>query len=256
MSRRRTRAVAVAALLALTAGGCGDPDGGDGPRTLRIFDASSLTEVFTELAREFESAHDGVEVDLSFGGSPALVAQLEQGASADVLATADADSMAAAVEAGSVQEPTVTFARNRLTILVERGNPLGIDDLGDLRGEGTLVALCAPEVPCGRAASKALDQAGVAAPAGTREENVKGVVAKVVLGEVDAGIVYATDARAVDDDTDAVDFPGAEDGALTTKAVAAVTADARAEDLAEEWLELLRSDAGRRVLREHGFLDR
>ena len=251
-----SRALAAAALLlALGGTACGSSGRDDGGPTLRVFAASSLTEVFTALAEEFEAGHEDVEVVLTFGGSPSLVAQLEQGATADVLATADAESMRSALGVETVIAPTEVFARNRLTILVGRGNPRGIDDLEDLAADDVLVAVCAAEVPCGRVTERALDRVGLPRPRGTREESVKGVVAKVVLGEVDAGLVYATDARTVAAETDVVDFPGADDEALTTEAVVGVTADAAAGDLARSWIELLRSDAGRRVLVDHGFLE-
>jgi molybdate transport system substrate-binding protein len=237
-------ALALVALL----GGCG---GGGEQHDLRVSAASSLTEVFTDLAARFEADHPGTDVVLSFGGSPALVAQLRQGSPADVLVTADDASMDRATAAGDVGEPVV-IARNRMSLVVEAGNPRGITSIDGVATPGVTVALCAPAVPCGRLAREVLAAAGVEVEPVSNEENVKAVLTKVVLGEVDAGFVYETDARAAGGRVDQVPLPPGAD-ARATAYPAAVTADADEPELAERWIALLRSPAGRKALERHGF---
>jgi molybdate transport system substrate-binding protein len=250
------RRLVALALLAATAA-CGPSDGGGeeppeaAPTTVRVLAAASLTEAFGAVADAFEEADDGVEVELSFGGSPALVTQLAAGAPADVLATADEESMQRAVEAGDVAAPVV-FARNRLTVVVEPGNPRGIATVEDLARDDVLLVLCAPAVPCGRLAIRALEAAGVRATPRSQEENVKAVLSKVTLGEADAGLVYETDVRAAGATVQALPILPS-DADLTTPYPIAVAREAEASRAAAEFVAFVRSDAGQRVLADHGF---
>src|SRR4051812_15941216 len=189
--------VAAAAFFAVALAACGSSGGaGTAPtRTLTVFAASSLTSSLTAAGKTFETAHPGVHVRFSFAGSQALVAQLKQGAPADVLATADAASMAASGLSGSR-----VFARNRLAVITAPGNPKHISTLADLRRAGVRVVLAGPTVPVGKAAGKALAAAHVVVKPVSLEQDVKGVVTKVRLGEADAGIAYATDVQAAHGD--------------------------------------------------------
>lgn len=243
----RRLAAGVVALVTAWAG-CG---GADTDAVLRVSAASSLTEVFTELAEAFEADHPGVEVVLTFGGSPALVTQVRQGSPADVLVTADEESMGRAVAAGDVREPVV-IARNRMALVVEAGNPRGITGPDALATPGITVALCAPSVPCGRLGREVLEAAGVEVVPVSSEENVKSVLTKVVLGEVDAGLVYETDALAAGTRVERIPLPTGGDVPSAAYA-AAVTTEAEATDLADRWLALLRSPAGWRALERLGF---
>lgn len=243
----RRLAAGVLALVTLLAG-CGDDDAAD---VLRVSAASSLTEVFTELAAAFEEDHPGVEVVVTFGGSPALVTQVREGSPTDVLVTADESSMERAVAAGDVRE-SVVIARNRMALVIEAGNPRGITGVDALARSDVTVAVCAPAVPCGRLAREVLEDAGVDLVPVSSEENVKAVLTKVVLGEVDAGLVYETDARAAGAGVERVRLPPGADE-RSTAYLAAVTAGADATDLAAQWVALLRSPAGRRALEGHGF---
>lgn len=238
----------LAAVIALTC--CGGQESG---AVVRLSAASSLTELFAELAAAFESEHPGSDVVLTFGGSPALVTQLREGAPTDVLVTADQASMDRAVASGDVGEPVV-IARNRLTVVVERGNPRAFSRLDDLARPGVRVALCAPAVPCGRLAGEVLGAAGITVEASSREESVKAVLTKVVLGEVDAGLVYETDARAAGAQVQALSLLPAGEDAPSTAYLAAITTEAAHADLATRWMALLVSPAGRRALDRHGFL--
>jgi molybdate transport system substrate-binding protein len=188
----------LAALLLLTAA-CSS--GGAGDRDLTVFAAASLSGAFPAIAEAFEREHPGVTVRLSFAGSQSLVAQVRQGAPADVLATADEASMR------QVRDGARVFARNRLAIVVPRGRPVPI--LADL-GQPTLkVVLGGPTVPVGRAARAALAAAHVPVRPVSEEPDVRSVLAKVVAGEADAAVVYATDLAAAGDSVDGAVLPGA-----------------------------------------------
>ncbi|MCU1589462.1 MAG: molybdenum transporter, periplasmic molybdate-binding protein [Frankiales bacterium] len=222
--------------------------GSDGPparasvasRTITVFAASSLTKAFTAEAKPFEAAHPGLHVRFSFAGSQSLVVQIKQGAPADVLATADTASMAAAGLSGSR-----VFARNRLSIITAPANPKHIATLRDLARPGVRVVLAGPTVPVGKAAGKALAAAGVTVKPVSLEQDVKGVVTKVRLGEADAGIAYVTDVKA------ATDIAGTPLPAVSNSyPVAVVTPGADATAFAE----FLLSPAAQSVLASLGFL--
>jgi molybdate transport system substrate-binding protein len=262
VTTRPARGLATVALLAVLVS-CSASDGSATATsgTLRVFAASSLTDAFTAIADELWPP-DGAHVELQFAGSATLAAQLDEGAEADVVATADASTMAAIVEAGDAVDPR-PFARNRLALVVEAGNPRAIDGLDDLDDRGDdvgdlLVAVCAPQVPCGRLTAAALDAAGVTLRPTSLEDNVRAVVAKVALGEVDAGIVFVTDARAAAEtgDADVVELHGAAAEVESVYAIAVVTGDDTTDDdgsMTRRWIDLVLSDAGRRVLARFGF---
>ena len=203
-TRLPLRALALAACGAALAAAGSCAGGGDGPaaghRGVTVFAASSLTDVFGDIAGAFEAAHPGVEVTLQFAGSSRLATQINAGAAADVFAAAD-ERTAAQVDARQV----TVFARNRLAIAVPPDNPAGVTGLDSLSGDDLLLALCAPDVPCGALAEQAGGPRLVAA-ADTREPNVRGVLTKVLLGEVDAGVVYVTDVRAAGDAVTGIDI--------------------------------------------------
>lgn len=179
---------------------CGSSD-----ERLIVFAASSLTDVFGRIEVDYERSHPGVDVVMNFAGSSSLVAQLGDGAPADVLATADLPTMERAVDSGAITDDPTVFARNDLVIAVERGNPLDIRGLESLP-DGPLVVLAAPEVPAGAYSKEILACAGVELQPVSLEQNVRSVAAKVALGEADAGLVYRTD---IGDELDAVEVPSA-----------------------------------------------
>lgn len=240
--------VASISLLALVLVGAACGDGGNRD-VLTVLAASSLTDPMTQLAEAFEDAED-VTVRLSFAGSSALASQANEGAPADVIITADRANMQRVEDAGAV----TVIARNRLAIVVEPGNPRGIADLDDLGRSDVVLVLCAPEVPCGRFGALALEKAGVAASPASLEENVKGVVSKVMLGEADAGIVYATDVLTTGDDAEGVDIDIADDPELEAEYAVTVLDGSERPAVAQAWVDLLVGPTGREVLRAHGFL--
>lgn len=190
-------AVALAACgavlaAAVSCGGGSRPEAGR--RNVTVFAASSLTDVFDDIAGAFEAAHPGVEVTLQFAGSARLATQINAGAPADVFAAAG-EPAAAQVDARRV----TTFARNRLAIATPPDNPAGVTGLDSLSRSDVLLALCAPEVPCGALAAQVGGESLVGA-ADSLEPSVRSVLTKVLLGEVDAGIVYVTDVLAAGTD--------------------------------------------------------
>lgn len=249
--RRDVPALSLALLLPLAAcggGDEGDPDAsGSGTGELTVLAAASLTDVFEELATPFEEQHD-VDVRFSFGSSTDLAEQAADGAPGDVLATADATSMGVAEDAGVTGE-VETFATNVLTIVVPKGNPAGIESLDDL-ADATWVR-CADEVPCGKVALAVLAANDVTAEPVSLEEDVRATLDKVISGEADAGLVYATDAVAAADDVDAVEIPGAEE-ALTSYLAATLEQSADA-GLAADWVGWITSQEGRAILETSGF---
>ncbi len=248
---RRTRTVAGVLLSAALLAGCANGGAGSGQRTLEVLAAASLTETFTELAARFEEDHPGVTVRLVFDSSATLAEQVDQGAPADVLATADERTMQDVVDAGNAADEPVLFASNRLVLVTPADNPAGIRSVDDLEDPAVSYVVCVPSAPCGTVARTVLDAAGVTAPAASEEVDVKAVLAKVTLDEADAGLVYASDAVAAGDRVTTVRIPVAED-AVTRYPVAAL-AEADDPDLADDWVDLVLSAQGQQVLRDAGF---
>ena len=233
------RSLLVALVLAVPACASSTPQAG--ARTLTVFAASSLTSSLSAVGKAFESSHPGLHIRFSFAGSQTLVAQLKQGAPADVLATADTSSMAAAGLTGAR-----VFARNRLSIVTAPGNPKKVTTLSDLARSGLRVVLAGPTVPVGKAARKALADAHVRVSPVSLEQDVKGVVTKVRLGEADAGIAYATDLRAAAGAVDGTELPE-----ITSSYPVAVVKPGKD---ATAFADFLLSDSGQALLASFGFL--
>lgn len=248
--RRRAGVLAAALLVpaACSTGGSGTSAGRDRTATVVVLAPASMTEAFGELAGVLRR-EQGLAVTLSFGPSGALARQVASGAPADVLATADRDTMRLA--RGEVGPPQV-FARNRLAIVVRSGNPSGIHRLGDLGRAGLIVALAAPGVPAGRYAAAAFARAEVPVPPASEEVDVKAVVGKVALGEADAGVVYATDIEAGGSRVAGIAIPPAEN-VLAEYPVAAVRHAAHPA-AARRFVAALLSPEGQRLLARHRFV--
>lgn len=241
------------ALLALPLTACGEDSGtGDdgGRTTLTVFAAASLTTTFEELERTFETDHPDVDVRLSFGGSSDLVAQLTEGAEADVFASADTKNMDKLVDAGLADGDPSEFATNTLTIAVPPGNPAGVQGLADLGDDDLSIVVCAPEVPCGNAALEVAKAAGVTLAPDSEEQSVTDVLGKIEAGEGDAGLVYVTDVTAAGERVEGIAFPESAD--VVNHYPIAVVADAPRADLAREWVDLVLGD-GQAVFAAAGF---
>jgi molybdate transport system substrate-binding protein len=219
--------------------------------TVTVLAAASLTESFTRIGKDFEAAHPGTRVTFDFAGSPALATQIDQGAPADVFASAAPANMKTVTDDGLGDGNPVTFVKNQLVIAVPKGNPKGVTGLADLTKPGVKVALCAEQVPCGAAAHKALGAAGVKLTPVTLEQDVKSALAKVKLGEVDAALVYRTDARAASSDVDGVEFP--ESSCAVNEYPIVVLRNAPNRAGARAFVGYVLSDQGRAVLASAGF---
>ena len=222
-----TRLVAIVVLLAACTS--------DRKDTLDVFAASSLTDAFGEIEAVFEADHD-VDVVLNLAASSALREQILAGAPADVFAAANQSNVDA------VADDSQVFATNRLQIVVPADNPGDVGDIDDLARDDLLVGLCAVEVPCGALAREALDLAGVDASVDTEEPDVRSLLAKVVGGELDVGIVYRTDVLSAGDDVRGIDLD-----AVTEYPIAALTDDAGG------FVDFVLSDEGQAILERHGF---
>lgn len=259
-SRRREHRLAMiglslAAGCAAALGGCAD--GGDqaasttAETTVTVYAAASLTDSFTELGEQYEQAHPGTTVRFSFGGSSGLVSQLQEGAAADVLATADERNMTKAADAGLVDGDPETFARNVLEIVTPPDDPAGIAQPADIARSGVRLVVCAEQVPCGAATRALAGGLGVTLHPVSEENAVTDVLGKVTSGEADAGVVYVTDARGAGDAVREVPIP--DDENVTNTYPIARLADAPAGDAADDFIAFVRSDDGQRVLADHGF---
>jgi molybdate transport system substrate-binding protein len=227
--------------------------GGDGEETLTVLAAASLTETFTELAGAFEEDHPGVEVELVFGSSTALAEQAADGAPGHVLATADEQSMRLAEDGNALGDAPEAFVSNRLTLVTPPDNPARIESLTDLDDPDVDYVVCADTAPCGAAARAVLEAAGIAATPASEEVDVKAVLARVVQGEADAGLVYRTDAVAGGGDL--IEVPLTDGDAVATNYFVAPLqdGDAGSEDLADEFVTFVGSNQARQVFARAGF---
>ncbi len=243
---------------------CGDDKSSDGsapPVTttsqgkptgnITVLAAASLTEAFTEMGKAFEAENPDTKVTFSFGASSTLATQANQGAPADLFASADEANMKKVTDAGNASDPTA-FARNRLAILVGKGNPKGVKTVADFARDDIAFVLCAIEVPCGKFSQQALDRAGVTAKPRSYEENVKAVVTRITLGEADAGIVYVTDAKAAGQSAQSVDIP--EEHNVIAVYPIGVLKQASRPDVAAAFKAFVLSAAGQQIMTRSGFL--
>ncbi len=248
------RAVALVAALVLAALGSGVPAGAtkeklSGPVT--VFAASSLKESFTAIQKDFNKKYPDVTVTFDFDASSNLAAQIQQGAPADVFASADEANLQKTIDSGDAVPPPVVFAKNRLEIAVERGNPKKIKGLADLAKSGLVVVLCADEAPCGKYAARAFANAGVSVSPASKEENAKATLSKVALGEADASVVYVTDVKAAKNTVSGVRIPDAQN-VIATYPTAELTRSKTAA--AKAWIVFLATKSARTTLRKFGFV--
>ncbi|MGX6602976.1 molybdate ABC transporter substrate-binding protein [Micromonosporaceae bacterium Da 78-11] len=252
-----TAAVLTAVLASTAACGNDDSPAATGPSagagvsgSLTVLAAASLTESFTQIGKDFESANPQVKVTFSYGGSSGLAQQITSGAPADVFASASPATMKTVTDAGDATGPA-TFVKNQLVIVVPKGNPKGVTTLENLTKPGLKVALCAEQVPCGAAAKKALTAASVKLTPVTLEQDVKAALAKVKLGEVDAALVYRTDAKAAASDVDGIEFPESA-GAINDYPIV-VLKDAPNAAAATAFVAFVQTEPEVKVLTDAGF---
>lgn len=236
------------------------------PAALNIFAAASLSEAFGEIGKMYEASHPGVTVVFNFAGSQQLARQINEGAPADVFASASDTQMNAVIGSGAVASGAQKiFAQNRLVVIYPQDNPGGLRELGDLAKPGLKLVFATQEVPVGEYSIAFLDKASVDSGFGpdfkehvlgnvvSYEDNVKVVLAKVALGEADAGIVYASDlSGASADRLGEIDIPEALN--VTASYPIAPVRESRHADLAQDFIDLVLSPAGQDVLAEYHFI--
>jgi molybdate transport system substrate-binding protein len=246
----------LAGTLAVLLAGCGSSGakgaaGTNSPHgSVTVLAAASLTEAFGALAKQFEAAHPGVRVKLSFGASSALAQQINAGAPADVFASAAGKNMQQVISAGGAAGST-NFVKNVMEIAVPPNNPAGITQLSDLAKPGVKVALCQAQVPCGATAQQVFTRAGITVKPVTEEADVKSTLTKVETGEVDAGVVYVTDVRAAGGKVKGIPIPDAVNAA--TEYPIAVLGKAGNPATARAFVDYVLSAAGQAVLAADGF---
>jgi molybdate transport system substrate-binding protein len=232
-------------------------------RVLTVFAAASLTGAFQAMAKDYEESHPGVIINVNFAGSQILRTQLEQGAIADLFASADHKNMDVLLEEGLIDKMTYTdFASNKLVVILPHKNPANLRDLADLAKPGIKVVLADGSAPAGNYARQILERMShdsrygeayrskVLANVVSNETDVKQVVTKVELGEADAGIVYTSDAVAAPD-LGTIAIP--EKYNVVASYPMAVTNSAREPALASDFMAYITSPAGQAVLLEWGF---
>ena len=265
VTRAAPAAVVAFALLAAACGsnpkstaktGSGPADGRQPPGatmtgSLNVFAAASLTGAFSDAKPRLTAANPALDLAYSFAGSNALVTQIQQGAPADVFASADTKNMQKLVDAGLVEGPE-TFVKNKLQIAVAAGNPKGIAGLADLAKPGVTVVLAAPGVPAGDYTRQVLATEHVTVNPRSLETDVKSALAKVTSGEADATVVYATDVRAGGPKVQGVTVPDADQPDITYPI--AVVKATRNRAAAQAFVDSAVSGEVQRSLEAAGFL--
>jgi len=219
--------------------------------TLTVFAAASLKATFTQIGTIFQTENPGSTVTFNFAGSSDLVTQLTAGAPADVFASADTNNMTKATTANLVSGTPVNFATSILTIVTPPGNPAGVTSFADLAKPGLNVVVCAPQVPCGAATATVEKNTGVTLTPVSEENSVTDVLGKVTSGQVDAGLVYVTDAKNAGDKVTEVTFPEAA-VVVNVYPIATLTA-ATQPALATKFVDLVVGPEGQQVLAAAGF---
>jgi molybdate transport system substrate-binding protein len=232
---------------------------------LTVYAAASLTAAFRDMGKAFEAANPGTKVTFSFAGSQTLRTQIEQGAKADVFASADNNNMNLLKTQGLVGDSQV-FTRNRLVVIAPKNNPAGIKELKDLTKAGLKLDIADASVPVGNYTIQALDKLSADPAYGaefkdqvlvrvvSKENDVRQVVSKVSLGEVDAGVVYTTDAQVVMDKLTAIDIPD-QFNVIAVYPIAVVKGSAN-PTLAQRFVDYVLSADGQAVLEKYGFAPR
>lgn len=259
---KRFWVVLLAVALLLSACGAPVPTTAPEPKTLTVFAAASLTNAFEEIGKAFEAANPGVTVEFNFAGSQTLRTQIEQGAQADVFASANSKEMDALVVGNLVAADSAKiFLTNQLVAIMPANNPAGVTALADLAKPGMKVVLAAKEVPVGNYTLQMLDKMDAVLGTGFKdkvlanvvsyENDVKQVVTKIQLGEADAGIVYSSDAVAAPE-LQKIDIP--EENNIVAKYPLAALTISRNPELAQAFIAYVLSSEGQSVLQKWGFL--
>jgi molybdate transport system substrate-binding protein len=255
----RRFAVIAAGLAAVAVAGCSSSSSSSpsttssskpATGTITVFAAASLTGTFTQLGKQFESAHPGDTVKFSFGPSSGLATQITSGAPADVFASAAPGNMQDVVSAGDASNPQ-DFAKNTMEVAVPPNNPAKVKSVNDLAKKSVKVALCQPQVPCGVVAAEVFKNVGITVKPVTLQPDVKSVLTQVETGNVDAGMVYVTDVMVAGSKVKGVTIP-ANDNASTLYPIATITSS-KEKSIADAFVAYVLSPAGESVLTAAGF---
>lgn len=234
--------------------------------TLTVFAAASLTASFTDIGKAFEAANPGSKVTFNFAGSQALRTQIEQGAQADVFASADTNNMNPLQKQGLVVGDTPIFTRNRLVVIAPKDNPTGLKTLKDLAKTGLKLDIADTSVPVGNYTLQVLDKLSadvtygadfktqVLARVVSKENDVKQVVSKVSLGEADAGVVYTTDAQVAMNKLMTIEIPD-QFNVIAVYPIAIVKGSNNTT-LAQKFIDYVLAADGQAVLKKYGFAPR
>ena len=219
--------------------------------TVQVFAAASLTEVFTDLGKQFETDHSGSKVVFQFAASSALATNINEGDKADVFASAAPSNMQAVVHAGNATDPK-TFAKNEMEIAVPPDNPGNVSSLNDLAKPSVKVAVCQPQVPCGKTALQVFENAKITVKPVTEQPDVKSTLAQVENDAVGAGVVYVTDVTSAGSKVKGVEIP-ANVNASTDYPIAVIKASTN-KPTAQAWVDFVLSGTGQSALKAAGFL--
>ncbi len=260
-ARLRRVCLALWSLLcvSLLAAGCASQQ----KTTLVVYAASSLTEAFTAIGEEFETRNTDVQVVFNFAGSQTLSTQIEHGAAADIFASADVSHMERLQKENLVAEAPVVFAQNRLIVVLPAANPAGLQDLHDLARPDVRIVLAQENVPVGRYTRQMLDNLGTDAAYGnayakavlanvrSEELNVRQVLAKVALGEADAGVVYVSDVASAPAAVETLEIPAHAN--VIAEYPIALLATGKEQELARRFLAFVLSPSAQEILEQAGF---
>lgn len=265
MNHQMIPSALTAGALAVATGlsGCGSSTGESSPAsssvsaeasTVTVFAAASLNGAGAELEKAFERSHEGVDITFNYAGSSKLVQQIDQGAAADILVTADQRTMDSAREKVAElknAEPTV-IASNTLVLATADGNPADITSVKGVAKDSVTTAICAEEVPCGALAHKELDREKLTLGNATEEKNVSDVSTKVASGAVDAGFIYSTDAETLKSQQDitVIELPGLEHNRYPM----ALTEQGEKSEAAKEFAQWLSGSEAQDILKKFHFM--
>ena len=265
-----TRPAILGAILALLVAACSSsggasttsPPSSGASVALTVFAAASLKNVLAEAEAAYEAATPGTDLTISTDSSSALATQIEQGAPADVFLSADTTNPQKLVDGGFASGDAIPFAGNKLTVIVPTDNPAGIQSPADLAKPGLRIIAAGDEVPITKYATQLVENlarqpdapagfaAAYAANVASKEDNVSAIVAKIELGEGDAGIVYVTDAAT--DEVTPIDIPNTANVPATYAGV--VVGESPNHDAAAAFLDWLTGPDGQAILSSFGFL--
>jgi molybdate transport system substrate-binding protein len=246
---RRALVAALAPIIFISA--CTSSSESQSQTTLEVYAASSLATPFVEAGVAFERDHPGIKIQFNLGASSDLARFVQEGAPADVFASADVANIDKVESQDLLDSPSVIFATNYLEIIVEKGNPLNISSLEDLSNPDLIFITTNPDVPIGKYTAEVLKKAGVTIAPDSFENNVKGIMLKVASGEADAGIVYHSEVIASEGQVEGIKIP--TEFNIVAKYPIGIIKNSANKNQAQEFIDFLLSPKGQALLTQYGF---